>query len=551
MKEYLTNLLPRLVQFSESLDKKEILIDQPWVLLDEHLHKHQYIFRREGQLIVALNGEAKKGRWEYISVARSLFIEIEGKQTLYKHGFVDKGILILQKDSLFDDPFMMMNERVIPDLDAKKYLRSILSNKLNYRWVQIEDGFEMEYIGGGNNDTLTVGTQVSISGSPVKDGIYRIAKSELCIDIRGSKIYRIFSLIRFLTDKGNIDITVGFNSTIIVGDAVYQQNAVAQDGKYRLQHGGDINFIEVHNGRIISITTKLNYGGILIGIVLLGIIIVGIVSLQKANLPRAEKMTPVDSSNTAAVDPNKSIAVSPPVKEFFLTIAPTPEIKSKILQFYNFINTDQIDNAIGLLNPTITRYFKMKQTTGAEVKDEIVRYRANIIYDSKSYVNADSISISIEGGEYVARFPQIDMSKLRRNGLPYIYETKCIMHLNKELLITSITGKLYSKEVHYGRLLGIAESMEINGQLFSNAFKKINDDQLNFEIRVAYKDALLYYFKATVPIYNEIKLGEYYYLPQFCDMLITGDVIFSHVTEVEKSNSDLVAIKANYLTISR
>jgi hypothetical protein len=48
LKEYFLNILPRLKELSSSLDKKEIFIDQPWVLIDDNFKKHQYIFKRDG-----------------------------------------------------------------------------------------------------------------------------------------------------------------------------------------------------------------------------------------------------------------------------------------------------------------------------------------------------------------------------------------------------------------------------------------------------------------------------------------------------------------------
>jgi hypothetical protein len=67
MKQYLNNLLPRIKQFSESLDKKESFIDTPWVIVDEDLNQQKYIFKRNGELIMSLNGQVSIGKWEYLS----------------------------------------------------------------------------------------------------------------------------------------------------------------------------------------------------------------------------------------------------------------------------------------------------------------------------------------------------------------------------------------------------------------------------------------------------------------------------------------------------
>lgn len=84
MLEYLSNLLPRLRQYSETLDKKEILIDQPWVLIDKGLNKQQYIFERSGRLLVSVNGETEIGKWEYIPAVKSLLIHMSDNHLMLK-----------------------------------------------------------------------------------------------------------------------------------------------------------------------------------------------------------------------------------------------------------------------------------------------------------------------------------------------------------------------------------------------------------------------------------------------------------------------------------
>ena len=65
MKLYLNNLLSRLKQYSENLDRKEIFIEIPWVIVDDNQNQQKYIFKRNGDLI----------KWEYLSAARSLLID--------------------------------------------------------------------------------------------------------------------------------------------------------------------------------------------------------------------------------------------------------------------------------------------------------------------------------------------------------------------------------------------------------------------------------------------------------------------------------------------
>ena len=47
MKNYLSNILPRLKQYSHDLDRKEVFIEVPWVIIDEQLNQQKYIFSQE------------------------------------------------------------------------------------------------------------------------------------------------------------------------------------------------------------------------------------------------------------------------------------------------------------------------------------------------------------------------------------------------------------------------------------------------------------------------------------------------------------------------
>ena len=57
MKLYLANLLSRLSEFSTTLDKKENFVDIPWVIIDENENHQKIIFKRDGELIMSMNGK--------------------------------------------------------------------------------------------------------------------------------------------------------------------------------------------------------------------------------------------------------------------------------------------------------------------------------------------------------------------------------------------------------------------------------------------------------------------------------------------------------------
>ena len=117
MKQYLNNLLPRIKQFSESLDKKESFIDTPWVIVDEDLNQQKYIFKRNGELIMSLNGQVSIGKWEYLSVAKSLLIDRNQDKILLNQFFVDPAVMVLSLDGRKEDYLILANEILVPDLE--------------------------------------------------------------------------------------------------------------------------------------------------------------------------------------------------------------------------------------------------------------------------------------------------------------------------------------------------------------------------------------------------------------------------------------------------
>ncbi len=137
---WLKNLLPRLESISKSLDQQELFIDQPWIFTDESGNRHQYIFMRSNELVLSVNGSVIMGTWKYISAAKSLLIDTTVEKLLLKHAFIDEGVLILKKDGTADIPFILVNERVIPDLNLQDYLKRKASSIGAVKGVSLESG---------------------------------------------------------------------------------------------------------------------------------------------------------------------------------------------------------------------------------------------------------------------------------------------------------------------------------------------------------------------------------------------------------------------------
>jgi len=99
MKTYIADIIPKIQRFSQKLDNLTMLTNQHWVVLDElSQSKTVYIFRTNGELLIAINGKVDKAKWEYLG-QNSILIDLKEQSYLFRHGFFDENILALKVDS--------------------------------------------------------------------------------------------------------------------------------------------------------------------------------------------------------------------------------------------------------------------------------------------------------------------------------------------------------------------------------------------------------------------------------------------------------------------
>ena len=146
MKIYLQNTVKELKNFSKSLNKKSILVDKPWALIDSDLEIQKLIFKKNKELIMSKDGQVNMGKWDYLPEAKSLLID-RGKDTiLCNEGFIDEGVIVLKMDGTNNNFFVLANENIIPDLDAYSYLRKLRYRNLNITTRKLTDGKVLEII---------------------------------------------------------------------------------------------------------------------------------------------------------------------------------------------------------------------------------------------------------------------------------------------------------------------------------------------------------------------------------------------------------------------
>lgn len=252
MKLYLNNLIPRLKEYSATLDKIELFVDVPWVIVDEDQNQQKYIFKRNGDLIMSLNGQVSIGKWELLSAARSLLIDRIQNKILLNQNFIDSAVMILKKDGFKDENLILANEILIPDLNVTGYLKQLYYQKNKITLKQLKNGITLE-VAHINLDYK----KVTIEGDPVSDGKYELEGSDKLYLVQNSQLKRTLIRRSYDTKKGRI-IIEQTDDTLSncplppsIGDMVFQNNDPAPDGKYKTSF---MEYIKVENGKIIDMS---------------------------------------------------------------------------------------------------------------------------------------------------------------------------------------------------------------------------------------------------------------------------------------------------------
>ena len=187
MKTYITDIFEKLKNYSKKLDDLALLTDKHWVLFDHSIEsKIVYIFQKSGILLISVNGNITKSKWEYLGNS-SLLIDIGEKSYLYKKGFFDNNILAIKVDGINEYAILLdeynselttiNNITFLEHFLKKKYIdnnylsfqKDILIENNEYRII---DGFHENYAVIINDDLnygfLNEEKQCTVTALPIR-----------------------------------------------------------------------------------------------------------------------------------------------------------------------------------------------------------------------------------------------------------------------------------------------------------------------------------------------------------------------------------------------
>ena len=125
LQDLIKDLQSSLKSYSQGLAKQNVLVDIPWTLIEGDFSTKRLIFKKNGVLRTINEGLIEETTWEYEQSLDSLILQIGSQKFLMKEVYLDGCVLILKRDGLNLDFLAFADERVIPDLDIVKYLKTV------------------------------------------------------------------------------------------------------------------------------------------------------------------------------------------------------------------------------------------------------------------------------------------------------------------------------------------------------------------------------------------------------------------------------------------
>ncbi|MEO7044779.1 MAG: hypothetical protein ABI091_05690 [Ferruginibacter sp.] len=392
MMEYIKNLLPRLKQFSNSLSHLENFVDKAWIYIDEKENRHTYIFQRNKSLIMSLNGKVLMGSWEYIAAAESLLIDRGTDKVLLKHGFLDKAIMVLRTDNNFDRPWMLIDEKLIPDLNVEKYLKDLLIN----REQLIRINYPGKFYYYSDIEGLGLNPQSKVYDENLdKANITFVINGKTSV-VENGAIKEEYYKLNYNTDKGVVN-TISKYERLIVSDYVLMNGGYAADGYYTLIKDANYKGFSVAGGKVSAINEKSSLPSILaILSILIVVIIIVIYSDNKNKNKISTTFTDstsifIDSSANTSVD---KIDTAPrTIKNHVSTDSSSPKTNDSLPD----TNQSQAltQSSANNVSPTPTG---SNNTWSSASIDTGISFSQKFIVLAKSYIGKDkSLIIATEG----------------------------------------------------------------------------------------------------------------------------------------------------------
>jgi len=160
--------------------------------------------------------------------------------------------LILAKDSFFEEPFILVNRKIVADLDIERYLKELLISKSGRNCLPLEEGIELEF----DSDFLEIGSHVYLNDLPAMTGTYTSMDGVITVAIEEGRVTGMKYQKKYSTREGQITVSQRYVSRAAIGDMVMKLSRPAPDGVYNPIFSEQPE-IHVKDGRILKVNQHI------------------------------------------------------------------------------------------------------------------------------------------------------------------------------------------------------------------------------------------------------------------------------------------------------
>ncbi len=237
MIEYIKNILPRLKAASQKVNRKAQLVDKTWVWVGFAEEFSTIHFLRDQRLLVTKLGNVQEGKWEFIGT-ELIHLSGEGFNIMLNHGIIFGGVLVIQKQGVFDHFEVLYDQIEIPDGDVVKYIDANLPPlnpdplppRPDYPFSIFIDEHEMCF-----HKKPTVNSNVS-SSKMFSGKVIGLPKN-LGVEIVENNVVRVFYFAVAETDEGAIELEIdNCDWNLPQGSALFKEATQIPNGEFKINH---------------------------------------------------------------------------------------------------------------------------------------------------------------------------------------------------------------------------------------------------------------------------------------------------------------------------
>lgn len=281
MDNYIKNLLPRLKQYGQKLNKIESFVDKTWVLFEPGKSFQTFRFQRSGKLYITISGLVEEHQWEYLA-PDGLYIKRGGPNgIMYRQAFLLYSLFIMQVEGTEFEPVLFYNEADIPDGDLSTYIFKLYAQKNNLGVLNADRKYF--YTKDELFNRLEKGSKLFDEDLMIISD-QKIILKNMEITITNGLVSNIDYVHYLDSEKGRIKLSSNYFSEdgVNKGARVCLENGDRIEGKIKIVNHPYLLYIVIEDWKLKKTIKQKDYGTIVITImVIVFIIILFLASLIK------------------------------------------------------------------------------------------------------------------------------------------------------------------------------------------------------------------------------------------------------------------------------